>query len=90
MTHAEQMAEREYPDANDALDVIKRDWQRTAYVKGWEADKWIRVEEHQPDIDEYVLWCGDDGNCFVECIDKDDFKYPAFHWQPLPEPPKTK
>jgi hypothetical protein len=20
----------------------------------------------------------------------DDFKYPAFHWQPLPESPKTK
>jgi hypothetical protein len=37
------------------------------------ANDWIEIKEGNPlpDYDEYVLWYHEDGNMFVECLDKD-------------------
>jgi hypothetical protein len=59
MNYAEKMAEREFPKemqwlnygggSNDEY-VDMNEGSRTAYVKGWEADKWIRVEDELPEL----------------------------------------
>jgi hypothetical protein len=51
MTHAEKRAEQEFPIIR--LDYVEdlNEPERTAYIKGWEADKWIRVEDELPDFE---------------------------------------
>lgn len=61
---------------------------------------WVKAEDDLPDYDVYVLWCDEDGHCFVEALDKDgnDWLYErnvegfklskVTHWQPLPLLPK--
>jgi hypothetical protein len=55
MTHAEKRAEQEFQlPANFNKPYTQWDMtkaQRTAYVKGYEADKWIRVEDELPDFE---------------------------------------
>lgn len=43
-----------------------------------------------PSYDEYVLWYTEEGNYFVEALDKDgnDWLKKCTHWMHLPEPPK--
>lgn len=62
-------------------------------------DKWIDITKNCPDYDEPVLWLREDGNMFVESLDKDGnsflddevlklFDIPKVkYWQPLPPQP---
>ena len=52
---------------------------------------WRPIEDGLPDFDEYVLWYTDDGNYFIEALDKDGdmIRVKVTHWMPLPPPPKT-
>jgi hypothetical protein len=52
MTHAEQMAEQEYPIIRLDNGEDLNESERTAYIKGWEADKWVRVEDGLPVTEE--------------------------------------
>jgi len=57
-----------------------------------EDDSWIEIKDgcKMPDYDEYVLWVYNDGNKFIECLDKDGGNYfilNVTHWQPLPPNP---
>jgi hypothetical protein len=48
MTHAEKRAEQEFPIIRlDYLEDLNEP-ERTAYIKGWEADKWVSVEDELP------------------------------------------
>ena len=100
MTHAEKMVEQEYPlprnkwAAGTYLDNNLK--ARTAYVKGWEADKWISVEDGLPtenDADSLgfvIAWHEKTQLSVVVhwAVARVQPKYT--HWQPLPSPPKTK
>jgi hypothetical protein len=52
MTHAEKMAEQEFTfkTYKNMWEEVVKERERTAYVKGWEADKWIRVEDELPEL----------------------------------------
>ena len=54
MTRTEQLAEERYPYNHDGTlttmpvnDIIEK--QRAAFIAGYEADKWIRVEDDLPE-----------------------------------------
>jgi hypothetical protein len=60
MTHAEKRAEQEFPDLEfkgiiepSSKRLLKQSIEasRTAFIAGWEADKWIRVEDELPDFE---------------------------------------
>jgi hypothetical protein len=110
MNKAEQLAEERYPyyrrpmvveyTANKHADEL-----RAAFIAGYEADKWIRVEGELPDYENIVNGYfpdGDEGGRKVaEAVRSGDSVISAFpnstaswfkatHWQPLPSPPKTK
>jgi hypothetical protein len=98
---AEQMAEQEYT-YNDTVYKAVTLRERAAYIKGWNADKWISVEEKLPieeDADEngkVLIWreMNPDQKAMEKSImDWSMLKYcdkKTTHWQPLPLPPKTK
>jgi hypothetical protein len=99
---AQQLAEERYPDEyvevflGNAV-TIKRDVERAAFIAGYEADKWISVEDELPNATD-----ADSSNCVLgwdrlynrshKCDWKDISEMPLrfSHWQPLPSPPKTK
>jgi hypothetical protein len=105
MTHAEKRAEQEYPDYDGMEGCYEEAIQRAAYIKGWEADKWIRVEDELPKdgqpVNGYFPEGDEAGRKVAEAIRSGDNLISAFpnstapwfkatHWQSLPEPPKTK
>ena len=102
MTHAEKRAEQEFQlPANFNKPYTQWDMtkaQRTAYVKGYEADKWIRVEDelptelYKPNGRRRQVWAAnlaDEDSMIIVFADKLS-ECNRTHWQSLPEPPKTK
>jgi hypothetical protein len=104
---AEQLAEERYPYVDcghEQLDNVTRrniDEIRAAFIAGYEADKWIRVEDELPtkeDADEngkLLVWR--EMNPDQKAIEKSIMDWSMLrycdkettHWQPLPSPPKT-
>jgi hypothetical protein len=98
MTHAEKRAEQEFPIIR--LDYVEdlNEPERTAFIAGWEADKWIRVEDelptelYKPNGRRRQVWAAnlaDEDSMIIVFADKLS-ECNRTHWQPLPSPPKTK
>jgi len=107
MTHAEKMAEQEFTfkTYKNMWEEVVKERERTAFIAGWEAEKWIRVEDELPKdgqpVNGYFPKGDEAGRKVAEAIRSGDNLISAFpnstapwfkatHWQPLPEPPKTK
>jgi len=75
----------------------------TAYGFYRYENRWVKLQRgcEMPNYDEIVLWYTEDGNTWVEALDKDGnpwlygeeaadgFKWPkATHWRKLPKSPK--
>jgi hypothetical protein len=84
-------------DKDELVKALKydRDQYNKGYVNGYNADKWISVEDRLPDKYGKYLCCTEYGDITIETFFDAVRAYaPGFanrlitHWMPLPEPPK--